>query len=380
MVLNIKMKKESASSKFGKNSHSYAVIMAGGSGTRLWPVSKAIKPKQFQSLIGSQSLLQTNYSLLSNTFDTKHIFIQCPGQYVNFINEQLPQITEKQLIIEPEARDTGPAFAFAAISLIAHDKDASIGVFYADNLVQDSSANKFHDAIKLAFEAVDQVPNHLIMIGVRPLYAHTGLGYIEMGSRRTVNNTLISLFETKSFVEKPPTHVARKFTKSGSHLWNTGYKVLKAQHLLNLLINSSKIYAEIIPKLHRALKKRNAQEVSSSFAILPKNSFEYLVTEKTENLLVMPVDIAWSDVGDWEIIHNILSQEKDGKMFTAGNVTQHECENTLLLSHHRPIIALGANNLIVVETKDAVLIMSKERSQEIKIILKELMKKSPELI
>src|ERR1051325_7375412 len=150
--------------------------MAGGGGTRLWPVSRKVRPKQFQLLVGSQSLLQMMFELLSNFFPPHHIFIQCPAEYASIVREQIPGIAEDELIIEPEARDTAPAFAFAAATILRRDSDAELGIFYSDNVVQPESKVEFYEALEAGFAAVRLFPDRLLVIGVRPLYPHTGLG------------------------------------------------------------------------------------------------------------------------------------------------------------------------------------------------------------
>ena len=354
------------------SAHDYAVIMAGGGGTRLWPISRKNKPKQFQLLVGERSLLQMMYETLSRCFAADHIFVQSPAQYLPFIKEQLPDIGERQIIVEPEARDTAPAFAFAAATLAARDPQAVLGIFYSDNVVQGASARTFYDALEAGFAAVEKLPDRLVMIGVRPLYPHTGLGYIEVGKQEQISGPGLPVFGVQSFVEKPDVAKAKQLVASGTHLWNTGYKILRAQHLLKLLADRNADFAAHLPALGAAIARGDEKEIAVRFAGLPSQSFEYLISEKAKDLLVISAGMDWSDLGDWEIIHRILSEADAEKLHTAGKVIQHECEDTLLISHDRPVVAIGVQDLIVIETKDVVLVMSKRRSQDIKAVLKEL--------
>lgn len=364
-----------------KSQHRYAVIMAGGTGMRLWPLSRKSKPKQFQALLGDQSLLQRMYDLLIGFIKPNHILIQAPIEYIHLINEQIPSFPEVQLIIEPEARDTAPAFALAAAVLNRIDPDAILGIFYSDNVIADESRLTFYQTLANGYDAALTFPEHLIVVGVRPLYAHTGLGYIELGARATPGDLSCSLYYVKSFVEKPQLEEAKTLVASARYLWNTGYKISRSDLLLRLIGQSDPTYAVGITALTEAVGTGNADHTSKIFCNLPRQSFEYLVAEESQSLMVIASDVVWSDVGDWEIIYRVLVETiPDGPTtpFT-GKVVQHECENTLLISQDRPIVAIGVRDLVVIETKDVVLVMSKGRSQEIKVVLERLLKTSPHL-
>jgi mannose-1-phosphate guanylyltransferase len=361
-------------------SHEYAVILAGGGGTRLWPVSRKAKPKQFQLLIGDKSLLQMMYELLAQHFDRDRIFVQSVSEYLPYIEAQLPHIAPDRIIVEPEPRDTAPAFAFAAATLARHDPDAVLGIFYADNVVFGKSKEQFYQGLREGFDAISHFPDRVVMMGVRPLYPHTGLGYIEVGARVNIPGHRLALFDAKSFREKPDLQTARELAASPDHLWNTGYKILRAQHALRLLASSHPAYAEHIPALAAAVARGDTKAIAAAFTALPRQSFEYLITETATNLLASSLDVDWSDLGDWEIVHRILAQDQGEGLYTAGQIVKHGCKDTLLISHHRPVIAVGVQDLVVIETKDAVLVMSKERSQDLKMVLQELQLNEPELL
>ncbi|HYF13167.1 MAG TPA: sugar phosphate nucleotidyltransferase, partial [Candidatus Paceibacterota bacterium] len=179
----------------------YAVIQAGGNGTRLWPISRKSKPKQFQLLLGNQSLLQRMHGLLLRSFEHDRIFIQVPPQFVPLVREQFPELPAEQVIIEPESRDTGPAFAYSAAVLYGRDPEARIGFFYSDHLIQ--SEHVFKQTLTTGFKALSSYPDHLVMLGVRPLYAHTGLGYIERGEKKHVPGLKNGVYNAQAFIEKP---------------------------------------------------------------------------------------------------------------------------------------------------------------------------------
>jgi mannose-1-phosphate guanylyltransferase len=300
--------------------------------------------------------------------------------YLPFIEEQIPSIARSQIIVEPEARDTAPAFAFAAATVAHRNPDAVLGIFYADNWVDTDSKQPFFAALEGGFEAIRQYPGHLAMIGVRPQYAHSGLGYIKLGPKVQVSGSRAEIFRVDSFVEKPPLDVVKRLAASPEFRWNTGYKIVHVQHLLRLLARSHEAYARGVPALVDAVARGSEGDVLSAFTSLPKQSFEYLISEKEKDILIVSADIGWSDIGDWEIVHRVLSEHQQGRLYTAGNVVNHDCENTLLISQHRPIVAVGVKDLVVIETKDAVLVLSKDRSQDVKLIMDRLQKNEPELV
>lgn len=361
-------------SRKGVTSHEYAVIMAGGGGTRLWPVSRQKKPKQFHSILGERSLLQKMYALLRKNFDTEHIFIQIPATFMPFIKEQIPEIRPTQILIEPDARDTGPAFAFAAESLRARDPEALVGFYYSDHLVQSERA--FHSAVQKGFRAAEKFPNHLILIGVRPLYPHTGLGYIEIG-KPVVGNGGSMMHEVRSFIEKPDLRRAKRFSASERHLWNTGYKIAHAAHIVELLADSHDAYEKHLPALARAINADDPKRIRSAFGALPRRSFEYVATEKARDMLVIASDMVWSDIGDWDAIDEVLMGTGSGTVRMIGSVAEHGSKNTLLVSNHRPIVGVGLTDIIVIETRDGVLVMAKNRSGEMKQALEKLRARHP---
>lgn len=355
--------------------HRYAVIMAGGNGTRLWPVSRTEKPKQFHSILGERTLLQTMHNLVQKSLEPDQIFVQVPVQYVPYIQQQLPKISSRQILVEPEARDTGPAFAFALSTLVIRDPEAIVAFYYADHFVQSERA--FHSALQSGFQTVAEEPEHLVLIGVRPLYPNTGLGYIEFGEKISIPRSKAHAFRVSSFVEKPALQRARRFVSAQSHLWNTGYKVGHAQHILNLLARSSDPYRLGIPRILEAIAAKRERVLRKEFRKLPRMSFEYLITEKADQLLVIASDMMWSDVGDWGAIDDLMRKGRDKGVHTIGRVAEHGSKNALLVSNHRPIVGVGLENIIVVETKEGVLVMSKDGRGDVKQALQKLRAQHP---
>ncbi|MEK7509216.1 MAG: sugar phosphate nucleotidyltransferase [Patescibacteria group bacterium] len=348
--------------------------MAGGTGTRLWPLSRREKPKQFQQLVGDTTLLQEMYRLLSNSFPPEHIFIQTTPSYLHFVKEQLPQVSSERILVEPEIRDTAPAFAYMAARIAALDEKANVGIFFSDHLIETPS--RFTAAIEHAFKVVTAFPEYMVLVGVSPLFPHTGLGYIQLDPKRKVG---ANTYRVKSFVEKPNATEARRLARSDTYLWNTGYKIMSVQRMLHLL-SSTKEYASAIQMLKKAIREDDDTALRAVYTKFKKKSFEYVFTERAKNLAVVRSNMRWSDVGDWETVHRILTKKKKSGLHTGGKVIQHDSKNTLLLSNHRSIVAVGVEGLIVVETENAVLVMSKYQSQDIKRTIEKLIKQEPDLL
>ena len=366
--------------------HDYALVMAGGSGTRLWPLSRKNKPKQFQKLVGDTTLLQTVYDALLGFFPQERILVIASENYWETIQEQLPNLDRENFISEPEARDTGPAFAYAAAVIEKRDPKARMGVFYADNFVRKSSWPNFYSALAMGFEAFEGNPNQLLLVGVPPLYVHTGLGYMEKGEVvKTVGTS--ELCHVNLFVEKPEFQRAKEMIDTGNYLWNTGYKMITAQQVLTAVSENSPAYQRAVDALRAAMQTGDQAAAEKAFLDMPRQSFEYLVTERCRDMFVLSVDLEWSDVGDWDIIHRLKKLNENAEspldaemqMSNVGKVVERDCTNTLVVSHHRPVVAIGLDNVVVVETADAVLVMNKDSNQQIKTALKDLLEIEPEL-
>ena len=366
--------------------HDYALIMAGGSGTRLWPLSRRGQPKQFQKLVGDVTLIQVAYKSLLGYFPKERIFVVAPDIYWKLIKEQLPDLNDTNFIAEPEARDTAPAFAYAAATIEHLDANARVGVFYADNFVGKSSWPAFHKALETGFSVLSEQPDQMLLFGVLPLYAHTGLGYMKRGEViHQVDDVQVCKIEF--FVEKPQHERAVEMLTSGKYLWNTGYKLVKAKRILELVSQSDPKYKIAVKQLCSAIKEQDVKKKEEAFKSMPCQSFEYLVTEQLQKMLTLVVDIEWSDVGDWDIVHRLQALEGikpsssgvscDGAK--VGRVVEKDCDNTLIISNSRPIVGIGLKDLVVVETADAVLVMHKDSNQNIKEVLRDLLQMEPEL-
>lgn len=350
--------------------HHYAVLMAGGSGTRLWPMSRKDRPKQFQALVSSQSLLQIMYELLRENFPAKRIFIQTGRRFAEIVEKQLPELPAENRLYEPEARDNAPAFCLAVASILDRDPEAKIGFFWTDHIIKNKSS--FNTAIRLAYQAIEDFPQEVVMVGVKPTYPHTGLGYMRMGSEAKVYPEG-KVFQVKEFIEKPDLKTAQKMLKSWEYFWNTGYRIYHGTHFLEFLTSISPQFAQALEKMQALLKKGNSEaEIDELYRQLPKVSIDVLMNGKKVDILGIPSDMEWSDIGDWKTLHDILSDRKGHQMISKGNYTGVDCENCLVYAGERLVATLGLKDIIVVDTGDVVLVANKHQVQDLKKLITRL--------
>jgi mannose-1-phosphate guanylyltransferase len=344
--------------------HDYIVIMAGGAGSRLWPVSRQGNPKPFQPFFSDESMLQGMYTLLRQSFDADHILIQTDKKFASVVAQQLPELSVENILLEPERRDHGPAFGFSTVNLLARDPEANIGFFYSDCVIRNEE--NFKETLTTAFQAVADYPENVVAIGVKPLYAYTGYGYIQMKHELKEYDTG-KVYTVTRFTEKPDLKTAEKFVQSWQYLWNTGFKVAKASTLLG-------VFESTVPEMANTLKHigqnlQDGQKVADLYATLPKMSIEYLLTEKLTNLLVVPSDLGWSDIKCWSTFYDMLRELEDKTMISKGDVVEAECDGCLIYGGKRLVAALGLKDIVIIDTDDALLVVHKDHTQDLKKIV-----------
>lgn len=354
-----------------KENH-YAVIMAGGSGTRLWPMSRKSSPKQFQALVSHQTMLQLMYQLLREVFTPSRILVQTAKSFKGLVETQLPELPLENILLEPEARDTAPAFGFATAEILKRDKEAKLGIFYSDHIIK--NREEFVKAVKTSYQAVEDFPDYVVMMGVKPAYAHTGLGYIQMNSQVKAYDDG-EVFNVERFIEKPDALTATEFVKSWEYFWNTGYKVCTASALFDLIAKHAPEMAETLQTIAHLAEEDSPKaeaKIAELYGGLEKISFEYLIVERLDNLLVVPSDMEWSDIGDWKSLHDILTQVSGHHVVTKGEHVGVDMENSLVYAGDRLVATLGLKDVVVVDTPDVLLIANKHKVQDLKKLITQL--------
>ena len=338
------------------------VVMAGGSGTRLWPLSRSLYPKQFLSLVDDASLLQGTLLRLENLDCTTPLIIS-NNEHRFIVAEQLRQagIVDFDIILEPMGRNTAPAIALAALHALRDGDDPIMLVLAADHVIQNVDA--FCSSVTLAQrQAVD---GKMVTFGIVPTHAETGYGYIRQGKE-----VLESVFEVDAFVEKPDQSTAEAYLCDGHYLWNSGMFMFKASVYLSEL---EKFRPDILSVCKKAMSGASSdldfiRLEDSVFAACPDESIDYAVMEKTSHSVVVPMDAQWCDVGSWSSLWDISTKDDNGNV-THGDVIYHNSNNNYVYAENSLVATIGTDNLVIVQTKDALLIAKQDQVQNIKKVV-----------
>ncbi|MFA4815131.1 MAG: sugar phosphate nucleotidyltransferase [Candidatus Gracilibacteria bacterium] len=339
------------------------VILAGGVGTRLWPMSHAEKPKQFQKLVSSRTMIQETYDRVSFV-KPEDIYVSTNAQYKDLVLKQLPRLPRENLILEPSMQDTGPCIGLAAALIAKKDPDAVMAVVYADHLVQDAAEfeQKLYAAERLAKEE-----NTLNIIEVKAKYPNVNLGYVKIG-RMLSERDGIEVYEFKAFKEKPDYETAKRFLSSYSYLWNTGYYVWKVSTILEE-------FEKHLPKTYEQLKKIQAgTSIEDCYPLCDKISVDYGIMEKVDptRVRIIPADLGWSDIGTFASLHEELAESPHANI-VKGDATAVDCEGTLIYNESDTrIAAFGLKNMVVVTADGFTLICPKDKSSDLKTLLSRL--------
>lgn len=344
------------------------VIMAGGSGSRLWPLSRQQFPKQFLSLFGNNSMLQSTVERLANLEHLAPLVI-CNEEHRFSVAEQLREndIDTSGIILEPIGRNTAPAVALAAMHALKIGEDPVLLVLPADHVIK--NCTQFCSTVERALHFVSE--NTLVTFGITPTSPETGYGYIKRGAACKDNLS----FSVAEFVEKPNLETASRYLESGEYYWNSGMFLFKASSYLNeLKTHSPLIYAAC----ERAMSSTNSDfdfiRISTeSFMECPEDSIDYAVMEKTSKALVVPMDCGWSDVGSWSTLWDISDKNEDGNV-CRGDVITFETHNSYIYASEKLVTTIGLDDVVVVETKDALLVTKKSEVQNVKAIVDQLKK------
>ncbi len=342
------------------------VIMAGGSGSRLWPLSRQSSPKQFLDLDGSGStLLQRTLTRLQGLEHAAPVVVS-NDNYRFMVAEQLRQadITALATILEPCSRNTAPAIALAALGLLQQGDDTIMLVLAADH--EYTRPSELHDAIIKGMPLAEA--GKLVTFGIKPSRPETGYGYIKTGPSLAED-----AFSIDEFAEKPDLQTAEKFVEGGQHLWNSGMFMFRASVFLHEL---ERYEPELLTHCKAAMASSTqdpdfVRPNADLFSLCPDNSIDYAVMEKTDNACVVAMDAGWSDIGSWQSLWEVCDRDADNNV-ALGDTYLHDTTNSLVHAHHRHVATIGLDNHIVVETKDAVLVAHKDQSQKVKDIVQRL--------
>lgn len=342
----------------------HPVILSGGSGSRLWPLSRQNQPKQFLTLIGNHSLYQETILRASRLPDVESPVTVCSDDHRFMVGEQLHEISMRHggILLEPTARNTAPAIALAALHVLAHDDQATMLVLPADHLIEDESA--FREAVARATVLAEG--DWLVTFGIQPDAPETGYGYIARGDQLSEGT-----YQVGCFVEKPDLLTAQSYIESGSYVWNSGMFLFKAQRFLEELERHA-------PQVLAAARQSYVEAESdldfvrvgkAAFEASPNESIDYAVMEKTDRAAVVPMSCGWSDIGSWSSLWTAAQRDGDGNRHD-GDVLSIDTRNSLVrASDGRMIATIGVEDLVIVDTPDATLVARKDRVQDVKQVV-----------
>lgn len=347
----------------------WAVIPAGGSGTRLWPLSRSTRPKFLLPLLGQRSLLQQTFGRLCGLTDPDHILVICGPAHAAAIARQLPDLPAANIIVEPAPNGTGPALALATALIARLDPGAIVGSFHADHDVADTSA--FHSAVLVGIEAART--GHLVTIGLTPTRPETGYGYIERTDQVLLQTEHGTAFRAARFVEKPDLEHAEDYVASGSFLWNAGMFIWRAPALIAEIERLQPALHDGISRIVNDWDSRTRESTTASiWSSLPNVTIDSGVMEHARHVAVIPAEMGWSDVGDWNGLGEMIEQDALGNS-VRGDLLQIDTSNSVIWSETGRMVAMvGLDNIIVVDTDDALLIIDRAKSQDVRQVVERL--------
>lgn len=353
-------------------SHIYAVILAGGGGTRLWPTSRDETPKQFLKLTENRTMMQITAQRANLIVDWDKIIVVTNARYLKEVEEQLPEVPTQNIIAEPERRDT--AMAMLAGTLLAKSLDPQANIF---NLASDHAIideKEYIRVMKVALE-ISEKNEKLITVGITAVTPSSAFGYIKIGELIETKDSL-PVYQVANFTEKPSTEVAKEFIATGKYYWNANMYVWSAEALVDAF---RKYRPDILAPSEKLAFMKPAefhQNLAKVYSQVEKISIDYAISEKADNLVLIPGDFGWDDVGDWTVMHNLSHKDADGnaviKTENSVEPVVIDSKNNLIYSGNRLIAIAGVDDLVIVDSKDITLIVPRSKSQDVKKIVEKL--------
>lgn len=349
-----------------KKKNKYVLIMAGGSGTRFWPISTSSMPKQFLDILSvGKTLLQQTIERFLDICPKENIYVITNKNYKKLVKEQLPFLKENQILLEPEKRNTAPCIAYGCFKIHSLNKNAQVCVTPSDHYITDNT--NFIKTINEGFCAANK--ESLITIGVSPTRADTGYGYIKY-----IKSIKEKVYNVSHFTEKPNKEKAQEFLNSDEYLWNTGIFIWNTQSILKEFKNHEKNIYNLFKKNENKLNTKEENIfLEENFKKCTNISIDYAIMEKSKNVKVILSSFNWTDLGTWGSLYNTLEKDNNGNAIITNKLLSYSSKNNIIVSNKKIIVLEGLEDYILVENNDALLICRKKNEQKIKDIVKDVM-------
>lgn len=348
--------------------HHYAIIMAGGVGSRFWPLSREEHPKQFIDLLGSgESLFQKTFKRIRKILPPENIYIVTNQRYREYIKEQACGIDDEQILLEPYPRNTAPCIAYGAYKIYEKDPNAVVIVSPSDHVIKKTEL--FQDAIQKAFNFARE-NKYLITVGIKPDKANTGYGYIQLDEEDRKEE----FYKVKTFTGEPNKELAEYFIRTGEFLWNSGIFVWSVDTMIEA-------YQYFLPEIHETFISRRqyfytakeTEKMAEAYELCGSISIDAGLMENADNVMVIPAEFHWSDLGSWKSLFEFLQKDSDNNALKTSNHLVRSSENSLVSTSNKKLVVLNnTSNLIVVETPDILMVADLDKEQEIRQIVNEV--------
>lgn len=359
--------------------HYYAVIMAGGGGTRLWPLSRQSRPKQMLSLFDERTLFQTSVERLTGLFSCDQIFVVTVAEQARELQVQCPDIPRENFIIEPMPRGTASVVGLAAVALQQHDPEAVMAVLTSDHYI--GSEENFREVLRTAYDVAQD--GYLVTLGIAPTFPATGYGYIQRGERLE-DRRGCSVYQVARFKEKPSEEQARRMLEGGDHTWNSGMFIWKVDRILaEFERQMPELYASLMEITASWESPSRQQTVERIWPGLQEQTIDYGIMEGARQVAVIPAaDLKWSDVGSWDSLFEVLPTDENGNIVMGGQHIGLDTQDSLvyLNQDRRLIVTIGVSDLVLVDTGDVLLVCPKEKAQMVRQVVNQLKKERQDYV